>query len=149
MLLFIIAVVVLRQLSELRAEYTKTKDELDGEIMVLTKKLDSLEEFRQQKEQLMNKFEKLETDSKQKMEDYEKRLYDLEKSHIREQDRLKVRFSLPTYYWLFMDQFGAKEVTISVCLSVQNKLECSCSIFRTQVKKNASDLSFNSEPDGV
>ena len=81
---------ILRQLSELRAEYTKTKDELDGEIMVLTKKLDSLEEFRQQKEQLMNKFEKLETDSKQKMEDYEKRLYDLEKSHIREQDRLKV-----------------------------------------------------------
>ena len=74
----------------MRAEYTKTKDELDGEIMVLTKKLDSLEEFRQQKEQLMNKFEKLETDSKQKMEDYEKRLYDLEKSHIREQDRLKV-----------------------------------------------------------
>ena len=62
--------------------------------MVLTKKLDSLEEFRQQKEQLMNKFEKLETDSKQKMEDYEKRLYDLEKSHIREQDRLKVGTNL-------------------------------------------------------
>ena len=98
-----------RQLAELRAEYTKTKDDLDGEIMVsddnddmtetthslyslqvLTKKLDSLEEFRQQKEQLMNKFEKLESDSKQKMEDYEKKIYDLEKSHIREQDRLKV-----------------------------------------------------------
>ena len=98
-----------RQLAELRAEYTKTKDGLDGEIMVsddnddmtettrslhslqvLTKKLDSLEEFRQQKEQLMNKFEKLESDSKQKMEDYEKKIYDLEKSHIREQDRLKV-----------------------------------------------------------
>ena len=57
---------------------------------MLTKKLDSLEEFRQQKEQLMNKFEKLENDSKQKIEDYEKRLYELEKSHIREQDRLKV-----------------------------------------------------------
>ena len=42
----------------------------------------------------MNKFEKLETDSKQKMEDYEKRLYDLEKSHIREQDRLKVGVSV-------------------------------------------------------
>ena len=38
----------------------------------------------------MNKFEKLENDSKQKIEDYEKRLYELEKSHIREQDRLKV-----------------------------------------------------------
>ena len=57
---------------------------------VLTKKLDSLEEFRQQKEQLMNKFEKLEGDSKQKMDDYEKKIYDLEKNHIREQDRLKV-----------------------------------------------------------
>jgi len=77
------------QLSDLRGEYTKTKDELDGEIMVLTKKLDSLEEFRQQKEQLMNKFEKLEGDSKQKMDDYEKKIYDLEKNHIREQDRLK------------------------------------------------------------
>ena len=64
---------------------------------VLTKKLDSLEEFRQQKEQLMNKFEKLESDSKQKMDDYEKRLYDLEKSHIREQDRLKVRLYLLTF----------------------------------------------------
>ena len=39
----------------------------------------------------MNKFEKLESDSKSKMEDYEKQLYDLEKSHIREQDRLKVK----------------------------------------------------------
>ena len=38
----------------------------------------------------MNKFEKLESDSKQKMEDYERQIYDLEKSHIREQDRLKV-----------------------------------------------------------
>ena len=37
----------------------------------------------------MNKFEKLESDSKQKMEDYERKIYDLEKSHIREQDRLK------------------------------------------------------------
>ena len=64
---------------------------------MLTKKLDSLEEFRQQKEQLMNKFEKLESDSKQKMDDYEKRLYDLEKSHIREQDRLKVRLYLSTF----------------------------------------------------
>ena len=64
---------------------------------MLTKKLDSLEEFRQQKEQLMNKFEKLESDSKQKMDDYEKRLYDLEKSHIREQDRLKVRLELSTF----------------------------------------------------
>ena len=38
----------------------------------------------------MNKFEKLEGDSKQKMDDYEKKIYDLEKNHIREQDRLKV-----------------------------------------------------------
>ena len=60
---------------------------------VLTKKLDSLEEFRQQKEQLMTKFEKLESDSKQKMADYEAKIYDLEKSHIREQDRLKVRYT--------------------------------------------------------
>lgn len=52
---------------------------------MLTKKLDSLEEFRQQKEQLSNKFEKLEGDSNAKMEEYEKKIYNLEKSHIREQ----------------------------------------------------------------
>ena len=63
-------------------------------MQVLTKKLDSLEEFRQQKEQLMTKFEKLESDSKQKMADYEAKIYDLEKSHIREQDRLKVRYQI-------------------------------------------------------
>ena len=38
----------------------------------------------------MNKFDKLESDSNQKMKDYEKKIYDLEKNHIREQDRLKV-----------------------------------------------------------
>ena len=77
------------QLTDLRGEYAKTKEELEGEIMVLTKKLDSLEEFRQQKEQLSNKFDKLEGDSKEKMEEYEKKIYNLEKNHIREQDRLK------------------------------------------------------------
>ena len=71
-------------------------------MQVLTKKLDSLEEFRQQKEQLMTKFEKLESDSKQKMADYEAKIYDLEKSHIREQDRLKVRY-LPIVF-LFPNQ---------------------------------------------
>ena len=71
-------------------------------MQVLTKKLDSLEEFRQQKEQLMTKFEKLESDSKQKMSDYEAKIYDLEKSHIREQDRLKVRY-LPIVF-LFPNQ---------------------------------------------
>ena len=45
--------------------------------------------FRQQKEQLSNKFDKLEGDSKDKMEEYEAKIYTLEKSHIREQDRLK------------------------------------------------------------
>lgn len=73
------------QLTDLRAEYTKTKEEMEGEIMVLTKKLDSLEEFRQQKEQLSNKFDKLEGDSTEKMDEYEKKIYTLEKSHIREQ----------------------------------------------------------------
>ena len=58
---------------------------------MLTKKLDSLEEFRMQREQLMNKFEKLNVDFKEQKEMYEKKIYDLEKSHIKEQDRLKVK----------------------------------------------------------
>ena len=38
---------------------------------------------------MSNKFDKLEGDSKDKMEEYEAKIYTLEKSHIREQDRLK------------------------------------------------------------
>ena len=112
-----------RQLSELRAEYTKTKDELDGEIMtVLTNKNTVLTNDRwdhgidqeagllggipsaegaadeqvweaggidqsEHNSQLLYWPITFQTESKEKMEDYEKRLYDLEKSHIREQDR--------------------------------------------------------------
>ena len=83
------------QLTELRGDYAKTKEELEGEIMVLTKKLDSLEEFRQQKEQLSNKFDKLEGDSKDKMEEYEKKIYNLEKNHIREQAVIIINITRP------------------------------------------------------
>ena len=38
-------------------EFSKTKEALASENMVLTKKLDALEEFRIQREQLMAKFE--------------------------------------------------------------------------------------------
>ena len=40
-----------------RQEFSKTKEALASENMVLTKKLDALEEFRIQREQLMAKFE--------------------------------------------------------------------------------------------
>ena len=57
--------------------------------MVLTKKLDALEEFRIQREQLMAKFEDQETKVEQQKEMYESQIYEQEKKHIKEEDRLK------------------------------------------------------------
>jgi hypothetical protein len=55
--------------------------------MVLTKKLDALEEFRIQREQLMAKFEDQETKVEQQKEMYESQIYEQEKKHIKEEDR--------------------------------------------------------------
>ena len=52
--------------------------------MVLTKKLDALEEFRLQRE-----FDEQETKVEEQKRHYETKIYELEKKHIKEQDRLK------------------------------------------------------------
>ena len=57
--------------------------------MVLTKKLDALEEFRIQREQLMAKFEEQETKVEEQKQFYETQIYEQEKKHIKEEDRLK------------------------------------------------------------
>ena len=57
--------------------------------MVLTKKLDALEEFRLQREQLMAKFDEQETRVEEQKKHYETKIYELEKKHIKEEDRLK------------------------------------------------------------
>ena len=57
--------------------------------MVLTKKLDALEEFRIQREQLMAKFDEQETKVEELKNFYETKIYNQEKKHIKEEDRLK------------------------------------------------------------
>ena len=49
---------------------------------MLTKKLDALEEFRIQREQLMARFEEQESKIEAQKEEYEGRIYDLEKRHV-------------------------------------------------------------------
>ena len=56
---------------------------------MLTKKLDALEEFRIQREQLMAKFDEQETKVEELKEFYETKIYNQEKKHIKEEDRLK------------------------------------------------------------
>ena len=72
-----------------REEYhaTSFQEQLVSENMVLTKKLDALEEFRIQREQLMAKFEAQERKQEETVKAYEKRLEDQERKHILEEDR--------------------------------------------------------------
>lgn len=78
-----------KRLSTMEQEFARTKEELASENMVLTKKLDALEEFRIQREQLMAKYEEQEASKDAQKQDYEGRIYELEKKHIIEEDRLK------------------------------------------------------------
>ena len=78
-----------KRLSNMEQEFARTKEELASENMVLTKKLDALEEFRIQREQLMTKYEEQDASKDAQKQDYEGRIYELEKKHIIEEDRLK------------------------------------------------------------
>ena len=78
-----------KRLSNLEQEFSRTKEELASENMVLTKKLDALEEFRIQREQLMAKYDEQEASKDAQKQEYEERIYELEKKHIIEEDRLK------------------------------------------------------------
>ena len=51
-------------------EFARTKEELASENMVLTKKLDALEEFRIQREQLMAKYDEQEASKDAQKQDY-------------------------------------------------------------------------------
>lgn len=76
------------KLEKLMMEAARTKEQLVSENMVLAKKLDALEEFRIQRDQLMTKFEEQEKRMGEMKSDYEGRLERMEKKHILEEDRL-------------------------------------------------------------
>ncbi|XP_063792697.1 cilia- and flagella-associated protein 157 [Pseudophryne corroboree] len=77
------------QLSQLRHEFQKTKDHLTSENMMLAGKLASLEEFREQKEELMDKFAALEEKLRKQEEEHKDTMYKLDKKAVLDKDRLK------------------------------------------------------------
>ncbi|XP_069741843.1 cilia- and flagella-associated protein 157 [Narcine bancroftii] len=77
------------QLSQLRQEFQETKDQLTSENMILAGKLDALEEFRVQKDDLMAKFAVLEQQLKQQEEAHSDIIYNLERRAVVDKDRLK------------------------------------------------------------
>ena len=78
-----------KKIADMKQELERTKEQLGSENMVLTKKLDALEEFRIQREQLMAKFDEQETKVEEQKQSYESKIYEQEKKHIIEEDRLK------------------------------------------------------------
>ena len=78
-----------KKIADMKQELERTKEQLGSENMVLTKKLDALEEFRIQREQLMAKFDEQETKVEEQKQFYESKIYEQEKKHIIEEDRLK------------------------------------------------------------
>ena len=71
-----------KKLSDMEQDFARTKEQLASENMVLTKKLDALEEFRIQREQLMARFEEQEAKVDSQKKEFEDRIYDLEKRHV-------------------------------------------------------------------
>ena len=67
----------------------KMKEQLVSENMVLAKKLDALEEFKIQREQILAKQSQQEQHILDLKSEYEKKIYGIEKRHIIEEDRLK------------------------------------------------------------
>ncbi|CAL1529656.1 unnamed protein product [Lymnaea stagnalis] len=78
-----------KQIQEQRTEYQEMKDSLTAENMILGGKLASLEEFKVQKEELMNKFAEMENELLRKEEENQDHLYMLEKKAVIDKDRLK------------------------------------------------------------
>lgn len=70
-------------------KFKAMQDELTSEIKLLNGKLNSLEEFRIQKDELMAKFDQQETNSKEQEQRHKEILYEMERKQIVEKVRLK------------------------------------------------------------
>uniref|UniRef100_UPI00398EC882 cilia- and flagella-associated protein 157 n=1 Tax=Pristiophorus japonicus TaxID=55135 RepID=UPI00398EC882 len=77
------------QLTKLRQEFQETKDQLIADNMALAGKLDALEEFRIQKDDLMAKFAALEEKLKNQQQEHGDIIYNLERRAVVDKDRLK------------------------------------------------------------
>lgn len=70
-------------------KYKAMHDQLTSEIKLLTGKLNSLEEFRIQKDELMAKYDQQETDLKEQNQRHKDTLYELERKQILDKNHLK------------------------------------------------------------
>ncbi|EDV27985.1 uncharacterized protein TRIADDRAFT_20472, partial [Trichoplax adhaerens] len=77
------------QITALRQEIVETKEQLTSENMILSGKLASLEEFKQQKEELLEKFAEMEIKLQQQQVEHKDAIYNLEKKAVVDKDRLK------------------------------------------------------------
>jgi len=77
------------ELTTIKAQMQEVKDQLQSENMVLGGKLASLEEFRVQKEDLLNKFAEMEELLKSQEVEHKEQIYQLERKAVVDKDRLK------------------------------------------------------------
>ncbi|XP_047379811.1 cilia- and flagella-associated protein 157 isoform X1 [Sciurus carolinensis] len=77
------------QLAQVRHEFQETKDQLTTENIILAGKLAALEEFRLQKEELMEKFMSLEEQLQRQETEHKDYVYNLEKKSVLDKDRLR------------------------------------------------------------
>ncbi|XP_077284485.1 cilia- and flagella-associated protein 157 [Arctopsyche grandis] len=77
------------KVSELQKDFNVMREQLTSEVKLLTGKLNSLEEFRALREQLMSKFEKQEKNYEERETYYKNFMYEKEKAYILSKDKLK------------------------------------------------------------
>lgn len=75
------------EITTIKTEMMEIKDQLTSENMVLQGKLTSLEEFRVQKEDLLNKFADMEQLLKNNEEQHKEQIYQLERKAVVDKDR--------------------------------------------------------------
>eukprot|EP01135_Chromosphaera_perkinsii_P005443 Nk52_evm1s351 gene=Nk52_evmTU1s351 len=77
------------QLSELKDSTTETIEQLSEKNRIMEKKLNDLEEFRKQKEEIQQYIEKLKTTIENKKAKYHETIGEMEKKAVQDRDRLK------------------------------------------------------------
>lgn len=78
-----------RQIVTLDAKYKAMHEQLTSEIQLLTGKLNSMEEFRMQRDELMAKFDAQDTELKEQNKRHKSTLYEMERKVILDKDRLR------------------------------------------------------------